>query len=97
VLSTELTPELLAEGLARDVVRIIQDRRKEIACQYTDRIDVGLVTDSAELAAAIEAFRDYLAQETLAIKILTNPLPGVEPVNVKVLGHELAVYVRVVK
>jgi isoleucyl-tRNA synthetase len=97
VLSTELTPELLAEGLARDVVRIIQDRRKEIACQYTDRIDIGLVTDSAELAAAIEAFRDYLAQETLAIKILTNPLPSVEPVKVKVLGHELAVYVRVVK
>ena len=37
VLSTELTPELIREGLARDVVRLIQERRKELDCQYTDR------------------------------------------------------------
>jgi isoleucyl-tRNA synthetase len=97
VLSTELTPELVAEGLARDVVRIVQDQRKEIACQYTDRIELGLVTDSAELAAAIKTFRDYIGQETLAAKIAPEPLSGVEPVRVTVLGHELAVYVRVVK
>ena len=49
VLSTELTPELIAEGLARDVVRMIQDRRKEIGCEYTDRIEVGIVTESADV------------------------------------------------
>jgi isoleucyl-tRNA synthetase len=97
VLATELTPELVAEGLARDVVRLIQDRRKEIACEYTDRIDVGLVAPSPELAAAIEHFRVYIAQETLATKIVTEPLPGVEPVQAKVLGHELVIFVRVVK
>src|SRR4029077_9002015 len=53
VLSTELTPDLLAEGTARDIVRLIQDRRKEIGCEYTDRIEVGLATVSPELAAAI--------------------------------------------
>jgi isoleucyl-tRNA synthetase len=97
VLATELTPELVAEGLARDVVRLIQDQRKEIACQYTDRIELGLVSESPELAAAIERFREYIAQETLAIHYVGQPLPGVQPVMTKVLGHELAIYMRVVK
>ncbi|HEY3393482.1 MAG TPA: DUF5915 domain-containing protein, partial [Lacipirellulaceae bacterium] len=97
VLATELTPELVMEGLARDVVRIIQDQRKELACAYTDRIEIGLVTESNELSAAIQKFRDYIAQETLAIKIVTEPLPGVEPVNITMAGHALAVYVRVAK
>jgi isoleucyl-tRNA synthetase len=78
-------------------VRIIQDQRKELGCEYTDRIEIGLVTKSVELLAAIEKFRDYIAQETLAIKIVTEPLPGGEPVNMKVLGHDLAVHLRVAK
>jgi isoleucyl-tRNA synthetase len=95
VLATELTPELLAEGLARDVVRLIQDQRKEIACQYTDRVEVGLVTNSGDLAAAIDKFRDYIKQETLATEISGRPLSGVEPVTVRVLGDDLSVYLRV--
>jgi isoleucyl-tRNA synthetase len=95
VLATELTPELVAEGLARDVVRLVQDQRKDIACQYTDRIEIGFVTASAELAAAIEQFRDYISHETLASRIVSAPLVGVEPVQAKVLGHELAIHVRV--
>src|SRR6185312_13231405 len=35
VLSTELTPELLDEGVANDVIRLIQDRRKDTGCEYT--------------------------------------------------------------
>ncbi len=97
VLSTELTPELMAEGLVRDIVRLIQDRRKEIGCEYTDRIEIGLVSSSVELTAAIEKFRDYLAQETLAVKVVCEPPAGIEPVRVNVAGNELAIYVRVVK
>ena len=97
VLATELTPELVLEGLARDVVRIIQDQRKELACAYTDRIEIGLVTESNELSVAIQKFRDYIAQETLAIRIVTEPLPGVESINITMAGHHLAVCVRVAK
>ncbi|HEX9813947.1 MAG TPA: DUF5915 domain-containing protein, partial [Myxococcota bacterium] len=64
VLSTELTDELVAEGLARDLVRVIQDRRKELGCEFTDRIEVGIVTESKRLRQAVESFRDYIAQET---------------------------------
>ena len=60
VLSTELTEELILEGLARELVRTIQDRRKEMGCQFTDRIVVGMVTESEEIKAAIGQFRDYI-------------------------------------
>ncbi|MCI0492177.1 MAG: isoleucine--tRNA ligase [Planctomycetes bacterium] len=97
VLATDLTPELIAEGLARDVIRLIQDQRKAIGCEYTDRIEIGLATNSQELADAIEHFRDYITQETLAIKIVDRPLPGVESVCINVSGNELAIYVQAVK
>ena len=97
MLATEVTPELIAEGLARDVVRLIQDRRKEIGCEYTDRIEVGLVSSSAEVAGAIAQFRDYIAQETLANKVSDQPLPGAEPLQAEIVGSPLTVHVRVVK
>ena len=50
VLATELTAELIREGLARELVRTIQDRRKEMGCQFTDRIAVGIVTESDRVA-----------------------------------------------
>ena len=62
VLSTELTEDLIREGLARELARTVNDRRKEMDCQFTDRIEMGVVTESAELRAAIEQFRDYIMQ-----------------------------------
>ena len=97
VLSTELTPDLLAEGTARDIVRLIQDRRKEIGCEYTDRIEVGLATVSPELAAAIAQHRDFIAQETLATKLGGKSVDNVEPTIAKVGSDDLTLYVRVVK
>jgi len=65
VLSTELTEELLAEGRARELVRLIQDRRKEINCEYTDRISVEIATESELLLVAIRKFGSYIQGETL--------------------------------
>jgi isoleucyl-tRNA synthetase len=94
VLATEITPELLREGLARDLVRVIQDRRKEIGCEFTDRIEVGVVTDSAELRAAIEQFRDYIMQETLADSLRLERLQDVEFVEVQIGDTTAMLYVR---
>lgn len=65
---TELSTELIREGLVRDLVRHIQNLRKEIGLEVTDRI---LVAYSAgdHLAAAVEAHGNYLAGETLALEI----------------------------
>jgi isoleucyl-tRNA synthetase len=72
VLNTELTPELIAEGYAKDLVRLIQDRRKALNLDYTDRITVELTSDNAELLSALQANQAYVAGETLA-KQLTFP------------------------
>jgi isoleucyl-tRNA synthetase len=96
VLSTELTPELVREGLAREIVRAIQDRRKEIACQYTDRIAVGVVTESAELKTALAEHHDYIAGETLATRLGAEPLSGVEPTEAEIGDVKVALYVQVI-
>jgi isoleucyl-tRNA synthetase len=95
VLATELTKELVQEGLARDFVRVVQDIRKDLGLEFTDRIEIGVVTKSAELRAAIECFHDYIAAETLAEKIAFEPIAKVKPTKTKVGEHDADVYVRV--
>ena len=68
-LDTVLTPELLAEGTAREVVSRIQAARKEAGCEVEDRVTVTLWTDSPELRQSVEAYRGYVAAETLATKL----------------------------
>ncbi len=96
VLATELTPELIAEGLANDLVRVIQDRRKEINLDFTDRIVVGLVADSPELAKAVKQFSKYIQGETLAVKLKFEPLPDAEAVEIKVAEYQATLYVKTV-
>jgi isoleucyl-tRNA synthetase len=69
VLSTELTPELVREGLARDLIRLIQDQRKELDLNYTDRIQVRIATEADEVAAAVEENHDLIAAETLTTEL----------------------------
>jgi isoleucyl-tRNA synthetase len=74
VLNTELNSVLICEGFARDVVRLVQDRRKEIECDFTDKIKVAVVTQSAALSEAIERHGAFIAAETLAESIATVAL-----------------------
>ena len=68
VLDTELTPELEAEGYARDVVRAVQDERKNAGLHIADRIDLSL-TVPTDHVADVEAWRDMIAAETLALSL----------------------------
>ena len=68
VLDTELTPELEAEGYARDVVRAVQDERKNAGLHIADRIDLSLTVPSDHVAD-VEAWRDMIAAETLALSL----------------------------
>lgn len=65
-LDAELTPELLEEGMVRDLVRGIQNLRKEAGLDVTDRINLGL-NGSGAVKAAVENNLDYLLEETLAV------------------------------
>ena len=64
-LDTALTDELRREGVARELVRTVQDARKQAGLEVSDRIVLG-VSGSDEVEAALHAHRDFLMQETLA-------------------------------
>jgi isoleucyl-tRNA synthetase len=66
--TTEVTPELADEGLARELVRRIQEMRKSAGFEIADRIRLGYEGD-AEAGRVIEAWREYITQETLAEEI----------------------------
>jgi len=68
-LDTLVTPELLAEGYVRDLVRGVQNLRKESGLEVTDRIILA-VGGNPELDKALQAFRPFVAGETLADSIL---------------------------
>ena len=66
LLDTEMTPELEAEGLARDLVRAVQDTRKAAKLDVSDRIALMLYFGSPSEAADVEPFAAMIGQETLA-------------------------------
>jgi isoleucyl-tRNA synthetase len=68
ILDVRTTPELEAEGLARDVVRAVQESRKAAGLDVGDRIRLELTLDPTGAAAA-EAHRDLIARETLATEV----------------------------
>ena len=94
VVSTEVTPELIAEGLARDFVHSIQNIRKDMSCKYTDRIAVGVVGDG-EPVAALKQFADYVRGETLATSFEFSPLAGATATEIPLGGQTLQVFVQV--
>lgn len=68
-LDVTLTTELEDEGLVREVVRAVQDLRKEAGYAVSDRIGLIVATDDKRLAAAVKKFGDYLKGETLATSV----------------------------
>jgi isoleucyl-tRNA synthetase len=93
VLATELTPELIAEGSARDFVRLVQDRRKEMGLQFSDRIEIGVTGASSDLQQAIERFRDYISDETLAKRLIFEPLSGADGVSLEIGDDQITLFV----
>ncbi|MCF0262086.1 MAG: isoleucine--tRNA ligase [Sphaerochaetaceae bacterium] len=66
---TEVTKELLYEGLARDIIRAIQTLRKEKGFEVSDRIILTIGGDE-EVKAVYDMFKDYIQNETLTIASL---------------------------
>jgi len=95
VLATELTDELLSEGRAREVVRLIQDRRKELQLNYTDRILVGIQTGSRAIGEALHAHIEYIKGETLAMDLKKGQIADAETFTHTIDGDELSMSVAV--
>ncbi len=70
-----LTEELLDEGIARDFVRNINEARKQLGFEISDRVKVGLVA-SADLATSVTGFADFVKDETLADDLVFEAIDG---------------------
>ncbi len=68
ILDTNLTPELSAEGLARELVSKVQQMRKQNDYEMMDKIKIYVDADEA-VDEAIESHKDYIMKETLATAI----------------------------
>lgn len=90
-LNTELTPELRTEGLARDIIRQIQEARKAAGLQVDDRINLALLGHGTDLTQAVAKFRDLIMTETLATDLDDLPNQQAYQSTVKLAGQELTI------
>jgi isoleucyl-tRNA synthetase len=68
VLDVALTPELEAEGLARDLIRLVQQARRDAGLDVSDRIELAIGTPE-DVRRRLEPFAGMLAAETLAVSV----------------------------
>ena len=71
------TPELIREGVARELIHPIQNLRKESGFEVTDRIDTVIYAEgsaSDEIGAALSEYSDYVAAQTLSLSLSLKPL-----------------------
>lgn len=88
-LDFNLTDELKAEGLAREVIRVVQSARKSAGLNVDDRIKLSLTSSDQTLNSAIEQFKDEIAKETLANEIDSSSRYSHQE-EVKIDGKELS-------
>ena len=91
VISSQLTPELIAEGLVREVVHSVQSQRKKMDLDFTDRIDLSFATPSSELKTAIEQHLEFVAGETLATTASFGSIEGGVVESLEIDGHPLEI------
>lgn len=68
-LDAEITNELFIEGISRDLVRLIQQYRKEADLDISDKINVDVISDSEKVKEAIDVHKDYIKEQTLSLEV----------------------------
>ena len=94
-IDTRISEELKQEGLAREVIRFIQNLRKDAGLEMEDRIQLTLQTDSVTLQQAIDIHQAYIMAETLALKMIAESQgPSAVSANVKIEGQGLLLQIK---
>jgi isoleucyl-tRNA synthetase len=75
-LDLQLTPALVRRGLAREVIRLVQEGRKAAGLQISDRIELWLSAQSPELAQTLEEHGADICVEVLAVSLDLGAPPG---------------------
>jgi len=92
-LDIRLTPELVSEGFARELVNKIQYTRKELDFEIMDNIEVRYSSDD-ELAEVFDRFADYIKNETLTVKIERLPESEPDMKKIDVNGKEIFIGIK---
>jgi len=88
-LDTNLTDELKQEGLSRELIRLIQNARKNAKLQVDDRINLIISSDAKEVAAAYSKFKNEIHKETLTTG--QNPSAGSYTETVRLEDQEVKI------
>ncbi|MGH2765180.1 MAG: isoleucine--tRNA ligase [Actinomycetota bacterium] len=91
-LDLDVTPDLEREGLAREVVRLVQDARKSAGLEVTDRIELRLDAEGP-VAEAVDAHGEWIAGEVLAVRIERDD-PGEDADRREIDGHTVRLSLR---
>jgi len=94
ILDGKVTAELAAEGLARDVIRAIQQARKDANLDVSDRIKLTL-TAADEVLSAVAEHAELVKSETLTLEIET--VSNSKPQNAVAVGDNQEVQISVAK
>lgn len=92
VLSTELTPELREEGVARELVHHVQALRKELELAYEQRIKLQ-IDGPVEFTGIVQRFADVLKSECLADRIDFGPPAAANSQSIEIEGHAVTLAV----
>lgn len=84
VLDLELTENLKMEGIARDLIRVIQSERKNQDLHITDRINVAITSPDQDIAETINNFRDMIRTAVLAEDISFSQSPEINELQLRV-------------
>lgn len=72
---TELPPELIAEGVSRELVRHLQNMRRNARFDITDRIVIYYQTEKPLISQVVRTFANYIKQETLSDELVSGSSP----------------------
>ena len=92
ILNTELTSDLINEGIAREFVSKIQNLRKQKDFDIVDRINIYYSGDK-EIDNSVDEFKEFIKNETLALEIIKRESSNSVDLN----GHKASIDVEVVK
>ena len=94
VCATEVTAELAAEGLARELVHRIQNMRRDAGFDIADHIET-FYEAGAEVAQVMTAYEEYVRQETLSDRVATGAAPSdAYTESQEVEGHSVRLSLR---
>jgi isoleucyl-tRNA synthetase len=99
-LDVTLTPALIEEGNARELVRPIQNLRKERGLEVTDRIRTEIFAEGKameEISASLEHFKEYVASQTLSVDVSLKPLSEAGEDAAEVEWNEDTIKIRITR